>query len=323
MGRVIVELLPSHGHKVERRYVFDNGSATIGRSYSNDIILDDPFVSPQHLVISANGKMVYVRDLASENGTEIVGSAPLMNQVAKIQSGEEICVGKTKLKILLPGHPVEPAKRMDNLAALRSFLDRWSVAAVFSLFVMGIFVWASYMEQPSDKFWEKEVFGIVWGYLLLALIYVGLLGVITHSRIHRAYFKRYLALSNAGILLSYLHTEVGPFWYFGVFNNGLIAIAEYVISFGVMLVMLWASARLTKDFVTRKEVIKFAGITLVLIVLTAWSTEDIKIGFSAKPSYPTQLAPYLKPWSESLPLDSFLKDSGPEIFKPVDSADKI
>ena len=40
----------------------------IGRSYDNDIILDDPHVAPQHALIDVNEHGVLVRDLGSRNG---------------------------------------------------------------------------------------------------------------------------------------------------------------------------------------------------------------------------------------------------------------
>ena len=77
MGRLIIELLHPHDQNVESRYVFDEGKASIGRSYANDIILDDPFVSPKHLTVSHNGAGLFVTDLTSENGTRINGSGVL------------------------------------------------------------------------------------------------------------------------------------------------------------------------------------------------------------------------------------------------------
>ena len=135
MGRLIIELLASHGKSVERRYIFEKGHAAIGRSYKNDVILDDPFLSPEHLFISASGGSVQVTDLKSENGTKINGRAAIKDQTEKAASGDQITIGRTKLKIILPGQPVAPALSVDRFTTFLQSLGRWRLFSRFSRLV--------------------------------------------------------------------------------------------------------------------------------------------------------------------------------------------
>ena len=313
---MIIELLSPPG---QRRYVFDNGKATIGRSYSNDIILDDSFVSPEHLSISSNEKFIYVTDRASVNGTHLKEGIVLKNQSAKFESGDEISIGKTKLKLLLPGHPVQPTRIMDRMTPVRQFFDRRSMAIGFSLLAMLLFNWMTYLEEPTGKFWQKEIFFVGIVYLIIAAIYAGILGLISYFKIHKVYFKAHLAVFNAATVLSFIYFMIDPFLYFWILENNVVVILDTVINFGIMFLMLWASMSLIKDFLTRGDIVKLMVISLLLNVPNLFVDGGFQFGFSGKPTYQTRMTPYLKPLSEPLSLDAFLKKSGHKLFKPADS----
>jgi hypothetical protein len=315
MDRLIVELLHTHGHGVEKRYVFEEGRATIGRSYSNDIILDDPFVSPKHLLVSRNGTGLYVKDLASENGTQINGERILQDQGAKIASGDEVCLGKTKLKLVLHDHPVEPARRLGSLVALRQFLDRSSVAIGFSLLMAALTAWMVYVAAPGEKFWNSESLAAVLGYLMIAGCYAGVVGLICYVKLHRAYFKRHLAVFNIGTFIWFIYSMGEPFLLFWISSPGLLAAAKYVPATIYMIVIFWASLRLVRDTVKWSDFAKLSSAALLFVLLSAWGSQDIRFEFSSSPSYPNNLAPYLEPLSEPGSFEDFLEKSGPKLYK--------
>jgi len=315
MDRVIIELLPAHGNHVERRYVFENGQVAIGRSYSNDIILDDPFVSPEHLLIARSNGHFRVIDLASENGTNINGSGVLKDQVGEVHSGDEIIIGKSKLKLLLPDHPVEPAKPMDKLMALRSLLDRKTVAIGFTLLAVAITVGVSYLSAPSDKFWKSTFISLVVGYLFMGFLYSCVVGWIINFKFHNGFFKRHFAVVNTVAFVSIMYSAVNPFLFYWVFNVDVYAFLIYMAMFLMLLGMFWMSLRLTKDISTRGDFMRLASIAICLTIFSAWGADAIDFDFSSKPSFTSHLAPYLGPLTEPMSLDSFLQESGKDLFK--------
>ncbi|MFQ5561150.1 MAG: FHA domain-containing protein [Nitrospinota bacterium] len=62
MEKIIIEVLRKQG-RVQERHSFLGGSVKIGRGYSNDVILSDPFVSPDHVQISPHEKVCKIEDL--------------------------------------------------------------------------------------------------------------------------------------------------------------------------------------------------------------------------------------------------------------------
>ena len=317
MDRLIIELLHSHGHGVEKRYVFEKGQATIGRSYSNDIILDDPFVSPKHLLVSRNGAGIHVEDLASENGTRINDETTLQDQGTKVASGDEICIGKTKLKLVLPDHPVQPARRMDTILSLRQFLDKRPVALALTLIVLAITVWMSYLEKPVEKFWKSDCFEVVLGYLMVVTIYAGLIGWICYLKLRKAYFLRHLAVFNVFSLIWLIYELWDPFLFFWVTHVGTWIFFKYAIQFLYFLALFWSSVKLANNFVKWSDTIKLSAVSLVFVLLTGWGAKDIRLDFSGDPKYPSHLVPYLEPLSEPEPFGKFLEKSGPKLYKTI------
>jgi pSer/pThr/pTyr-binding forkhead associated (FHA) protein len=70
---------------------------TIGRDLGSSVVLDDPYASTEHAVLTFRGRDWYVEDLGSTNGT-YVGGAPVVGIVV-VGYGDEIVVGETRLRL--------------------------------------------------------------------------------------------------------------------------------------------------------------------------------------------------------------------------------
>ena len=87
-------------------YLFDeNGQIyslftinTIGRAEDSDIIINDPFISSKHALITKKGRSLFIQDLHSTNGTFLNGKK-IKNQI-KLKENDEILIGSKKLKFL-------------------------------------------------------------------------------------------------------------------------------------------------------------------------------------------------------------------------------
>ena len=66
-----IEILDAKGNVSERVRV-ESFPIHIGRAYTNDIVVDDPYVCPMHLTIeSEEGGRLIARDLDSVNGLHL------------------------------------------------------------------------------------------------------------------------------------------------------------------------------------------------------------------------------------------------------------
>lgn len=70
---------------------------TLGRDLGSSVVLDDPYASAQHAVLTFRGSAWYVEDLGSTNGT-YVGGAPVAG-IARVGYGDEIQIGEVRLRL--------------------------------------------------------------------------------------------------------------------------------------------------------------------------------------------------------------------------------
>jgi pSer/pThr/pTyr-binding forkhead associated (FHA) protein len=70
---------------------------SIGRSTYNSIVLDDEFVSNEHVLITKKNGKWWLEDLSSRNGT-LLNDLPLTTATI-VGSGDTITIGQTTLKL--------------------------------------------------------------------------------------------------------------------------------------------------------------------------------------------------------------------------------
>lgn len=71
--------------------------ATIGRDVNNSIVVDDPFASAEHAVLTFRGRAWYLEDLASTNGTWVNGQR--VEGLAVIAFGDQFQVGRAQFRL--------------------------------------------------------------------------------------------------------------------------------------------------------------------------------------------------------------------------------
>jgi hypothetical protein len=96
LGRLVVLTSPLGEPQPGASYPLD-AVTTLGRDVNNGIVLDDPFASADHAVLTFRGRNWFVEDLSSTNGTyvngiQVVGVGPL-------GYGDELQVGEVRFRL--------------------------------------------------------------------------------------------------------------------------------------------------------------------------------------------------------------------------------
>jgi general secretion pathway protein E len=92
--------------KGARQVPLDSGPLTIGRNFTNLLVVEEPMASRFHCVIEQNSNEFWLRDLESRNGTLLNGK-PVRGDVP-LASGDVVKIGSTELKLVMSGPRVTP-----------------------------------------------------------------------------------------------------------------------------------------------------------------------------------------------------------------------
>jgi len=96
LGRLVVVASPSGEPVVGSAFPLD-AIATLGRDVNNSIVVEDPFASAEHAVLTFRGRSWYVEDLGSTNGTFVNGSP--VARVAPLGFGDELQLGEVRFRL--------------------------------------------------------------------------------------------------------------------------------------------------------------------------------------------------------------------------------
>ena len=95
-GRLVILESPGGEPEAGRSFAID-AITTLGRDVNNTIVVDDPFASTDHAVLTYRGRGWYVEDLASTNGTYVNGHR--IEGVGPIGYGDELQVGQVRMRL--------------------------------------------------------------------------------------------------------------------------------------------------------------------------------------------------------------------------------
>ncbi len=96
LGRLIVVASEVDEPPIGATFPLD-AVATLGRDVNNTIVVDDPFASTEHAVLSFRGRAWYLEDLDSSNGTYLNGSP--IDGLASVAFGDELQVGRVRFRL--------------------------------------------------------------------------------------------------------------------------------------------------------------------------------------------------------------------------------
>jgi Inner membrane component of T3SS, cytoplasmic domain len=207
----------------------------VGRSYDNDIIVDDPYVDPRHLRIMRNeAGLLVAEDLGSVNGL-FSDQSPDRTERLVVDGNRLICIGRTYLRIREEGHAVAPARVASH--QVRS----WPLLVVLGVAALGgvaLFQWLGETSEPKPSDYLMMLLLVccvvlVWagGWAMLSRVFSG-----------HASFERNLLIALWGALAFALGEEVAGL---AAFALSWIAVDtySYVAAWAVLAVVCFLHLR--------------------------------------------------------------------------------
>lgn len=125
---------------------------TIGRGWHCDLILADSAADALHakLTLDAAGNWL-LEDMASTNGTALNGTLlkPEQTQVS-VTSGDTITIGRTRLALYKPNHPVAAARSPSLYDSARDILGSPGGAVIITLLALAVVMLFNFLEETGQ-----------------------------------------------------------------------------------------------------------------------------------------------------------------------------
>ena len=96
LGRLVVLASPRGEPAPGASYPLD-AVTTLGRDLTNTVIVDDPFASTEHAVLTFRGRVWYVEDRGSTNGTYVNGV--LAAGPTALGFGDQLQIGEVRFRL--------------------------------------------------------------------------------------------------------------------------------------------------------------------------------------------------------------------------------
>ena len=100
LGRLVVVASPAGEPAVGRSFDLD-AITTLGRDVNNAIVVDDPFASSEHAVLTYRGRSWYVED-ARQHQRHVSSTAGRSTASSPLGFGDEIGIGQVRLRLERP-----------------------------------------------------------------------------------------------------------------------------------------------------------------------------------------------------------------------------
>jgi hypothetical protein len=312
MAKLIIEIV--HPLRFLREYrTFDAPQIRIGRGYDNDLVLGDPHVSPAHLIVrsrsSSSGEEQgwIVEDIGRENGMYLRKLAKVVEQ-ARLDPGDEIVIGHTRLRFLSPEHPVAATKLLvpthPFFQRIEKPVNAWSILLVCAM----IFTAHVYMTSIEDVSILKLASGSL-GFLLTAFAWAGAWAFIGRMIKHKTQFAAQLSLVLLFLVAGLMSVNVSEYAGYS-FNSVIVEIIVIAILLsGLGTAFLVGNMTLATNVSLRKRIAVCSSIFLGIIAILTLLYYSFKDEFNPNPMYFSTLKP---PFAKVLPnrsVDQFLTET--------------
>lgn len=266
-----IEILDGRGHVAERIAV-EALPVHLGRAYTNEIVLTDPYVCPVHarLERDENGRWL-VRDLNSVNGLR-PGSNGARVAELELQSGSQFRLGHTLLRFLSVDHPVAPAlvdreRKLDvpgsPLAAILA------AATVFALLCLESFLssieYVTFAKIASEPLITLSML-LTWCGLwsLVSRVVVGHFNFAPHVVVASGAVVAFTLLSALAEWVQFILPALPALWLAGVFGSAAILATLVYGHLGLASSLrrpsrLWASFLVSAATIGLSLVVDFAS----------------------------------------------------------------
>lgn len=307
---VILEILDRFG-KVRERHKLDRFPVRIGRDYNNDIIVDDPYVSPSHieLLLDGNGHLM-VTDLKSDNG--LFSLHPLVrHDVLTVEDNQRIRIGHTDIRLRSLDFPVRETF-IDRVrpSQIHLLFTNMIMLPVFLLLTAGIFL-LYYYEQSYREISFNHLISQTLPLFIFILFWSCGWSIVSKVVTHKFYFGYHAILTSVIMAAFYLIEPLFEYIEFIYPIDGLSDYLSLLSDLGLPMLLLYGNLRqsttLSKRGARLTAIVSSFLVMGVLHLIAFVNQPD----FDSRPQFSQVLkAPMFNP-HRGKSIDQFFADTKP------------
>lgn len=306
MAKIIIEI--ARGLKHHRDYkIFESSEVHVGRGFDNDIILQDPYVSAQHVVICLDGDKIKIKDLKSKNGIYMPKIKQKVDDLI-ISSGDELIIGQTHIRVFLDSHEVQPAKilrhKNEFLRLIKKPVFVWG-----SLFIlMGLMLFEAHFNTVENEKLLKLLPSPISAFIIV-LLWASFWAFMGRLIKHKIRFSVHVSICCLWFFINFVLNNINEYLGFYANSQFLETVLVYIIQGGTGAVVLYTSLSFSTNMLKKAKLIfsiTFSSILILLIVGLIMSiSESLNIGGP----YSTSLKPPILMKPKAYSIDHFINKS--------------
>jgi len=306
MAKIIVEEINRFGH-VAHFHQFDSLPIYIGRDYKNDVIISDPYVSPKHVMIHANDQGWDVEDLNSMNGV-IIKNKLGRERKNFIRPGDEITIGRSRLRFFSPEYAVDKTRPMSHSRNLFKQLSHPLSTILIIILCLAFFISEEKLETTQQLTVLKTAINI-FPFFSVAIIWAGLWALVGRVSRHQSLFLTHLIIILVFSVISKGLSNLGDYLSFNLFLEPYFS-SYYFLTIGILLAwMLSINLYYGTNLSRRARLVSSSMAGIFLIVLISLNKVNYEGEFQSYPNYAPTLKPPFAKFTKDNTVDAFMEKS--------------
>ncbi len=313
MGSLIIEILDRFG-KVKERHHVSEFPCKIGRDYNNNIIIDDPYISPAHITVNTSTESFTIADNNSTNG--LFNLHPFTKQaLINIKDNSRIRIGHTDIRFRFIDHPVKEALQERSKPSKISMLltSGFILPIVWVIFALALIL-NNYIED-TGRVTFQSLLSDAFPLLIFLVLWAMAWSVVSKIVTHRFYFSFHAIWVSCLTLVSIITDNLANYFEFSFSISGSASVIDFISGIIITSILLHGHLRYSTTLSNRKSKFAATASAVIILGLTELLTLLHTPEFTNKPDYSGIIKPADYRLIPSQSLDEFFNDTKQQKLK--------
>ncbi len=278
----IIEVRGRGGHLLDRLRS-EQSCIRIGRGFDNDIVVDDEYVSPQHLSLWRVENGWRIEDHDSLNGYRHKTSGKKTSGEV-IRSGDRLRIGHTNLYVYDGDHPVDEPLKLDGAEARISSLASPLIWPLLIALAASLLLVEAYFSAYQEFKLIPKLSDVVAG-VAVVLVVAAFWAFVGRVLRQRAAFFSHVSIWFLAALLSSLSSFLAGIVAYNLHSELVFNILDLACGVAILALAFWASLYLAarlRRVPRAATAIGFAAVFVAMSTIDQWRFSE---EFSASPKY--------------------------------------